>query len=222
MVLAIFMEHTLLALVAKTNTVETYRYLERNSVVLESVRDSRGYNALHLAILNNNTEAALLLLNYVSPTKQSDHSDMSGVVSFINLSNEEGFTSIHYAAFRGNLPLLRKFVEMGGNLSAKNKQGLEAIHIAAQGDQPLIIAWLAEQGVEVDKADFNGGTPLHWSAFMGSEDAASLLIALGASVTKADNLGQTALHLATVSGNTRITRALLFKGASRYVKVGAR
>lgn len=212
------MEQTLLALVAKPNTIETYQFLAQNQVVLEAVRDSRGYNALHLAILSNNTEGALLLMNYVRLTQQLEHAGAQGLTEFINLCNEEGFTSIHYAAFRGNLALLKRFLELGGSLHAKNKQGLEAIHIAAQGDQPLIIAWLAEQGIEIDKSDFNGGTPLHWSAFMGSEDAAALLIALGASVSKADSLGQTALHLASVSGNSRITRALLFKGANRTVK----
>jgi palmitoyltransferase len=212
------MEQTLLALVAKPNTLETYQFLVRNQVLLEAVRDSRGYNTLHLAILSNNTEGALLLMDYVRLTQQLEHSGAHGLTELINLCNEEGFTSIHYAAFRGNLALLKRFLELGGNLHAKNKQGLEAIHIAAQGDQPLIIAWLAEQGIEIDKSDFNGGTPLHWSAFMGSEDAAALLIALGASVSKADGLGQTALHLASVSGNSRITRALLFKGANRTVK----
>jgi palmitoyltransferase len=142
----------------------------------------------------------------------------------VNLKTSEGFTCVHYAAFKGNLvrttqPALKVVVENGGDLKAKNQQELDAMQVAAQGDRALMIAWLAEQGLDPEIADKNGSTPLHWACFMGNEEAASVLLALGVRVDLQDSQGQTALHLATSSSSSRIMKSLLFKGASRQIKV---
>lgn len=142
----------------------------------------------------------------------------------VNQKTNEGFTSVHYSAFKGNLvrpkqPALKVIVEHGGDLKARNQQELDAMQVAAQGDRALMVAWLSEQGMSAETVDKNGSTPLHWACFMGNEEAVSVLLALGAKIDTQDCQGQTPLHLATSSSNSRIMKSLLFKGASRELKV---
>jgi palmitoyltransferase len=113
-------------------------------------------------------------------------------------------------------------VEHGGDLRARNQQDLDVMQIAAQGDRALMIVWLAEQGLSPETFDKNGSTPLHWACYMGNEEAVSVLLALGVKVDRQDANGQTALHLATSSSHSGIMKSLLFKGASRELKVRPR
>lgn len=55
------------------------------------------------------------------------------LVNWINQSSkgEEGFTALHFAAFHGNMKLIRFLVDLGGNVYAKNKQEINMLHVAA-------------------------------------------------------------------------------------------
>jgi Ankyrin repeat len=44
---------------------------------------------------------------------------------------EEGFTPLHFAAFHGNLELIKFLIEKGANIEAKNKQDINMMHVAA-------------------------------------------------------------------------------------------
>lgn len=57
----------------------------------------------------------------------------------MNRKDNEGFTCIHYAVFRGNIDMAIILEEHGADIYAINKQGLTVIHIAAQGDSPVLM-----------------------------------------------------------------------------------
>jgi palmitoyltransferase ZDHHC13/17 len=57
----------------------------------------------------------------------------------VNRKDNEGFTAIHYAVFRGNANLAFLLEEHGADIYAINKQGLTVLHIAAQGDSPVLM-----------------------------------------------------------------------------------
>lgn len=59
--------------------------------------------------------------------------------NWLNKKDNEGFTCVHYAVFRGNLDLAITLEEHGADIYAINKQGLTVIHIAAQGDSPVLM-----------------------------------------------------------------------------------
>lgn len=44
---------------------------------------------------------------------------------------EEGFTSLHFAAFHGNMTLIKYLVKNGADVWAKNKQDINMLHVAA-------------------------------------------------------------------------------------------
>jgi ankyrin repeat protein len=68
------------------------------------LRDSKGFTALHVALLNNNTEVVYMLLNFVRLTYIRETAEAEDVLrELVNFKTSEGFTCVHYAAFKGNL-----------------------------------------------------------------------------------------------------------------------
>ena len=53
--------------------------------------------------------------------------------------DNEGFTCLHYAVFRGNYKMAVLFEKNGADIYQINHQGLTVLHIAAQGDSPLLM-----------------------------------------------------------------------------------
>jgi len=55
------------------------------------------------------------------------------VANYINLNGhgDDGFTSLHFASFHGNIKLIRYLVHHGANSFAVNWQGINMIHVAA-------------------------------------------------------------------------------------------
>lgn len=74
---------------------------------------------------------------------------------WINKKDNEGFTSLHYAVFRGNSKIAFLLEKHGADIYSINTQGLTVLHIAAQGDSPLLmvlfllkLVLLPKQGTE--------------------------------------------------------------------------
>ena len=69
------------------------------------------------------------------PTKYCMHKKKK----WINKKDNEGFTSLHYAVFRGNSKIAFMLEKHGADIYTINTQGLTVLHIAAQGDSPLLM-----------------------------------------------------------------------------------
>ena len=91
--------------------------------------------------------------------------------------NEAGFYALHYAAFHGNINMIRLLQQHGASFTAITQQGINIMHVAAQGDCPLALAYFRDHGLSVDSRDLKDNTPLHWTAFSGSDLAVSYLLA---------------------------------------------
>lgn len=55
---------------------------------------------------------------------------------WINCTDHEGNTPLHYAAFRGSLTTVQLLETNGADGLAANKKGLNCMHFAAQGGSP--------------------------------------------------------------------------------------
>jgi len=71
--------------------------LSSASVHLPSLRDPNLYTPLHFACLSGNEVMAEYFLKYVQDNHPAD------LVTWVNLPNNEDFTPICFACFRGNL-----------------------------------------------------------------------------------------------------------------------
>ena len=141
--------------------------------------------------------------------------------TWINQSSrgDDGFTALHFAAFHGNISLIRLLVRHGADVHAINRQGINMLHVSAQGDSPVSLAYFLEKGLDINSKDFRESTPLHWAAFSNAECILNYIIAWGGDLNAQDSKGLTPLHLAVKSykdnHSTRGIKQLLLKGADR-------
>lgn len=49
-------------------------------------------------------------------------------------TDDDGFTALHFASFRGNITLIKLLIENGADKFVKNNFGINVMHVAAQGD----------------------------------------------------------------------------------------
>ncbi len=66
---------------------------------------------LHISALNNLHELGLLVISILKEKVL----DKSAIKTFVNSQTDEGFTALHFAAFRGNI-VTYQFIDPGTNL----------------------------------------------------------------------------------------------------------
>ena len=143
---------------------------------------------------------------------------------FINMQNNDGLTAIHYAAFRGNIRIIKYLTEEhGGDPYIKDNDGHNVIHIASQADKVNVIHFFIKNfNFDVNDRDNKDSSALHWAAYLNKEIALTYLIAWGANVNAQDTENNTPLHLAVLTSEgvqeTRWVKILLLKGAKRELK----
>jgi uncharacterized protein len=88
---------------------------------------------------------------------------------------EEGSTSLHWAAFRGDAKLVAVLLAHGANVNAKNKDGrTPLIMAAAMGHRAAAAKLLARNAVKAHK-DSGGKTALQWAERKGNLHLVKLL-----------------------------------------------
>lgn len=141
------------------------------------------------------------------------------IKEFVNKKNDNGDTAIAYAAYRGNIEIIKALVEYGADINVLTNTGQGVLHIAAQGDQPESIIFFKEKyKFSMNSRDFSGSTPLHWACHTGSELSLNFLMAFGADVNSQDDVGVTPLHLGAISEKSRIIKKLIQFGADKKLK----
>lgn len=103
--------------------------------------DNENATILHVAANYNNHETLKYFLEEYDKYSLREPLRYTGERkrAWLNRKDNEGFTCIHYAVFRGNIELAMLLEEHGADIYAINKQGLTVIHIAAQGDSPVLM-----------------------------------------------------------------------------------
>lgn len=89
--------------------------------------DEKGYSLLHSVCFKNQEEICVKIMENVyqneSPERMKD---------WINLKTDsDGFTALHFTAFRGNITLIKLLMKYGADLNALNNFGINVMHIAA-------------------------------------------------------------------------------------------
>jgi hypothetical protein len=105
-------------------------------------------------------------------------------------------TSIHHAAWDGNIETVKQHLADGTDVNAKMGDGRTPLYSAANQGQKEIVELLIAEGADVNAKDDNGSTPLHGAAVGGSKEVGELLIAKGADVNAKQKGGGTPLDLA--------------------------
>jgi palmitoyltransferase len=167
-------------------------------------KDTTGYCALHLSVWHNDLKSVNLLLNdAISPVDQ-------------RASN--GFTPLMCAAQKGNLPLIKLFLDRGADIEARDSNGITPVILAAQYGQIRSFIVLKHRGADAHAVDINGCTVAHWAAFHNFSGFLLMLKAFNVPLDSTDNSGYTPLHRASSSNAVDSLAYLLRIDSDRTAK----
>lgn len=209
------------------------QFLDQNKTLdIAEMRDENKNSVLHNAAFNNRLEVVKVFLEHIKRVCEGEYWKNNNVYkkpvkqtiqALVNDGNSQGFTCVHYAAYRGNMDMIRLFESLGGNLNATNKTGFTVLHSASQGNKlaPILYLYKNEQNISFNIADRKKSSLLHEAAKAGSEEVVEFLLAQpGIEIDSFDSDNQTPLHLAVLNGRTKIVKRLLIKGADRTLTNG--
>ncbi|CAD8075430.1 unnamed protein product [Paramecium sonneborni] len=201
-----------------TYNVKAIIYENHNHNLL-ILKTQKLYTLIHLSCYNNNEQLSELYFQYIQAQIDKNIHTKEEVEQWVNQQNDEGFTALHLASYRGSLKTIKLLEQYGADYRIKNYNELTVLHTASQGDCPLTIYYYLQKGIAVNVVDNKGSSPLHWAAYSGAYNAVNFLISWNANLNLQDtDTSVTPLHLATMQANSRIVRKLLMKGADRSLK----
>lgn len=188
-------EDKIFSLIEKSDSEKIKNLITQNNLKFWEFLDSEGST-----VLIKSTYADLdVAFNIVDLAKENLNQNQ--LIVYLNKKAFNGFTALHYASFRGNIKLIEKLIEIGGDYKAVNNNGLNVIHMAAQGDQPSSLVLFKEKyKMNIQLTDNVLSGPIHWSAYMGSDISLDFLASWNLGVNNKDKDGFTPLHLAVMTG----------------------
>jgi len=120
-----------------------------------------------------------------------------------------GCFSLHDAANRGNLALVKTKLRQGADVNARDRYGRTPLMYMLT--DLTSVQYLAGQGADVNVRDIRGQTPLMQAAWLGQPEVVRFLVKEGAEVDARNDSGQTALMQATRSLD--VVKFLVAQGA---------
>jgi len=195
-----------------------------------NARDEEGLTPLHLAARMGLPELAQILLANGAQVNAQDKNGVSPVYEALRetfwrlpgrhldvvdllLANGAESSTIHLAAYAGDLDKTRRFVEQGIDVNAKHVSGLTPLQTAAKGRNEEVLKFLIAQGAEIDAKGYKGRTALHYAANTGRKYAVEELLARGADVNAECATGRMPLHYAAFAGHRDVVQQLITRGA---------
>jgi ankyrin repeat protein len=137
----------------------------------------------------------------------------------ISSGDHNGFTSLHHAAFSGNLETVEYLIKQGLEVNARAiRSAWTPIFVASLRGHEDIAARLIAAGARTDITDIRGRSPIHIASLRGHERLAGFLCRKGARIDSRDALGMTPLHAAAYGGHEGSARLLISLGADAKLK----
>ncbi len=158
-----------------------------------SARGQGGYTALHLAVIDSQSEVVRLLVSSVDN---------------VNCVADDGSTPLHYAA---KIDVVDVLLGASANLEARDKNGTTPLTFAAGGLGVDLARALLDRGAQVDTVNDHGWAPIHAAAKAG--DAAILRLLLERKTSHhPPPFWNGAVRLASLSGSTKSVQMLVSHG----------
>jgi len=133
----------------------------------------------------------------------------------INSQNADGQTPLFLACQIGEVSLVQRILDVGGQLGITTNMGFAPLHAAASGGYVDVASILLKHGVSADVQNpLNGFTPLYVAASAGQLQFCELLISYGAEVNLLSYYHRSPLMHAIRNGYIQVAELLLEKGAA--------
>ena len=183
----------------------------------KGIEFSKHKNSINSNIISQNEEE--------KKSTDSEEIDEIKLSKLLSLEDKEGNTPMLFAAYKGQINIITKMIELGVNFNIKNRAGLNVIHMAAQNDMANIIIFFKEKfNFNLYHKDNQGNNPIHWASSNSAKYALEYLLYYLEEKNKdiindRNKNGQTALHLAILTnGSTEIIKRLIKKGVKLNIK----
>jgi hypothetical protein len=90
---------------------------------------------------------------------------------------DAGLTALHYAAFKGNLAMVKLLLEAGAAVSVADDRGLTPLMMAAnsKSKNPEVVRLLLEHGADMQAKDDLGRTPAAWARIGSRSEIVKIL-----------------------------------------------
>ena len=130
----------------------------------------------------------------------------------VQLSNNNGYTALHYSSGNGSYRLVTFFADMVTDIDCKSKNGANCLHIAAfSGHLNLCKTFINKYNFDVQVPDDKGRTALHHSAENGSYKLVKFFTDMGSDINLKTNDGRNCLHIAADCGHLNLCKTLMNK-----------
>lgn len=127
--------------------------------------------------------------------------------------DNEGKSTLHVAAARGQAECLAVILAHGADVSLQDVSGFTALHLAAKNNHPECAKKLIQSKCAVDAVDSSGRTALHHAAASGNAGIVQLLCEHKCHVNLKDSDGITPLLLSARHADAEVCRCLVNWGA---------
>ena len=125
----------------------------------------------------------------------------------INQVNENGFSPLILACYRGNTEVARYLIDHVKDLNYKSREGTALAGLAVKYNKDLVER-LLKRKADPNIADATGYTPLFWAVKFGNKELVELLLQYKADKTKKDSMGMTPFEYALKTDHKEIINLL--------------
>ncbi|MGE8514630.1 MAG: ankyrin repeat domain-containing protein [Chryseobacterium culicis] len=126
----------------------------------------------------------------------------------INQTNENGFSPLILACYRGNTGVADFLIDNVKDVNYKSREGTALAGLAIKYNKELV-EHLLKKKADPNIADATGYTPLFWAVKSGNKELIEQLLRYKADKTKKDAMGMTPFEYALQTNNKEIIN--LFK-----------
>lgn len=125
----------------------------------------------------------------------------------INQTNENGFSPLILACYRGNKAVADFLIDNVKDVNYKSREGTALAGLAIKYNKDLVEHLLMKKA-DPNIADETGYTPLFWAVKSGNKDLVEQLLQYKADKTKKDSMGMTPFEYALQTNNKEIINLL--------------
>ncbi|MEO8235205.1 MAG: ankyrin repeat domain-containing protein [Flavobacterium sp.] len=125
----------------------------------------------------------------------------------INTKNENGFTPLILACYKGNVEVAKFLMEKSKTINTSSDMGTPLMASVVKGNN-VITELLLQKGANPDLTDNKGTTALMYAAQFQNIDAIKLLLKYKADIEHKDKEGKTAFEFAVFTNNEEIINIL--------------
>ncbi|MGE8534140.1 MAG: ankyrin repeat domain-containing protein [Chryseobacterium sp.] len=125
----------------------------------------------------------------------------------INQINENGFSPLILACYRGNTDVADFLIDNVKDVNYKSREGTALAGLAIKYNKDLV-EHLLKKKADPNIADTTGYTPLFWAVKSGNKELIEQLLKYKADKTKKDSMGMTPFEYALQTNNKEIINLL--------------